>query len=164
MNSVIWWYAQSTERWWKLKTRASFCSGGGPFIAENKRKCRNSSTGGVSNDEKECLTHKQSTNPHWGGDKRKETVQKRRERLIHNSLKQDRGAEKWALLFKAALALRQVWEMTTGVAVSHPLLPSLLKKIYKCCWECFRRLLSNLRGETYVCLHFCILYHHWITL
>lgn len=121
---------------------------GRPLHSWKQKKCPNSSTGSVSNEEKECLTHRQSTNPHWGGDKRKETVQKRRERLIHNGLKQDRGAEKWALLFKAALALGQVWEMTTGVAVSHPLSPPLLKKIYKHCWESFRRLLSNLRGDT----------------
>lgn len=79
-----------------------------------EKKCQNSSKGGVSNDDKECQTHKQSTGLNWGGEIRKETVGSKK-RLIRSGSKQDRRSEKWALLFAAALTIRQVWKMTTGL-------------------------------------------------
>lgn len=73
-----------------------------PFIAKNKRKCRNSSTGGVSNEEKGCLTHKQSTNPHWGGDKRKETVQKKKREIDTQRFKAGQGGWRMSVAFQSS--------------------------------------------------------------
>lgn len=128
---VIWWYALSPMK----ATNKSLIL----FVLERrvhpwKKKRQNSSKGGVSNDEKECLTHKQSTDLNWGGEIRKETVGSKK-RLIRSGSKQDRRSEKWALLFAAALTVRRVWKMTTGLQFHIHYCHLVLNKMCKSCRE-----------------------------